>query len=262
MEDPDQMVSLSDPGEVGRAEHNKGDRTVISIGNVLAWLFPILMLCITAQVIMRQAGFNQAWLDDLQWWIYGIACLVGIAFAVTTNSHVRVDIFYDNYDKPKQHRTDLFGLGWLFLPFTLIVWDTTLHFAVSSVMSLEGSSSPNGLHNQWILKLLMNASFILIAVAIIAAIVRLLKQGAQLNAWTLYKWTFPAIAFAANLIVFYGAWWLTRLTNPDMATRQISRKGLLMSDLEYGPFETGYTVLVGLALAVILGAILFVRRPR
>ena len=97
MENQEPVVAISDPGEVGRAAHNAGDRAIIQISNVFAWLFPILMVAIVAQVILRQSGFNQAWLDDLQWWLYGAAVLIAIGYAVTTNGHVRVDIFYDNY---------------------------------------------------------------------------------------------------------------------------------------------------------------------
>ncbi|MEM8825131.1 MAG: TRAP transporter small permease subunit, partial [Pseudomonadota bacterium] len=129
------VVSISDPGEVGRAEHIPGDRIIVGIANVFAWFFPILMIAICAQVILRGTGNNQAWLDDAQWWLYGAAVLVGIAYAVTTNSHVRVDIFYDGFAKRKQRHIDIFGLAWLFLPFIILCWDTTLGYAISSVVA-------------------------------------------------------------------------------------------------------------------------------
>lgn len=262
MEDPDKIVSLYDPGEVNRETQNRGDRFVIETGNVLAWLFPILMLCITAQVFLRQAGNNQAWLDDLQWWLYGIACLVGIAYAVTTDSHVRVDIFYDNYAEKKKRRTDLFALGWLFLPFSMIAWDTTLHYAVSSVAAWEGSDSPNGLHNLWILKVLVNVCFIFLALAIVSRLIRLLQVHDMDSAWARFRWMLPGIAFGMNLIVYYAAWWATRLTQPDMNPRAIARNGYLMGEIEYGPYETSLTVIVALVLTAILGVVLFVRRAR
>ena len=70
---------------------------IVFISTLFAWLFPFLMVAICAQVVLRGAGMNQAWLDDFQWWLYGSAVLVGIAYAVTTNSHVRVDILYDGF---------------------------------------------------------------------------------------------------------------------------------------------------------------------
>ncbi len=109
-------------------------------------------------------GHNQAWLDDFQWWLYGAAVLVGIAYAVTTNSHVSVDIFYDRFDARRKARVDVFALVWCLLPFAILCWDVTLGYAISSVVSDEGSDSPNGLHNLWILKTALNLSFLLLCV--------------------------------------------------------------------------------------------------
>ena len=90
-------IAITDPGERLRAEHYKIDRFVIAVSNVMSWIFPILMFAIVAQVVMRKMGHNQAWLDDGQWWLYGIAMMAGFAYAITTDSHVRVDIFYQNF---------------------------------------------------------------------------------------------------------------------------------------------------------------------
>ncbi|MEO1797673.1 MAG: TRAP transporter small permease subunit, partial [Pseudomonadota bacterium] len=176
MQEADELIKLSDPGEVGREEHNRGDRITVWISNVFAWLFPALMLAICAQVVLRQAGMNQAWLDDFQWWLYSAAVLVGIGYAVTTNSHVRVDIFYDNFPQRKKSRIEVYALGWLFLPFILLSWDVTFHYAVASVIADEGSDSPNGLHNLWILKVFMNVVFLFIAFAIVSALYRNLAR--------------------------------------------------------------------------------------
>ncbi|MEM9601048.1 MAG: TRAP transporter small permease subunit, partial [Pseudomonadota bacterium] len=255
-------VTLYDPGEVDRATYNRGDRFVIGIGNWMAWLFPVLMLCIVAQVFLRQAGSNQAWLDDLQWWLYGLACLIGIAYAVTTNSHVRVDILYDGYEDRKKRRTDLFALGWLFLPFSLLTWDVTFHYAMASIIAREGSDSPNGLHNLWVLKAVMNLCFLFLTVAIYARIVRILSLAKKDTAWARLFWTLPAAVFSLNLVVFYAAWWVTRLTQPDMNPRSIARNGYLMAEVEYGPYETKLTVIVALALTAIAGVALYTRGRR
>jgi len=268
MSEQETVGSIYDPGEVERETHNSGDRFVVTLGNLLAWLFPILMLVIVLQVLFRNFGRidlgpgNQAWMDDLQWWLYGIACLVGVAYAVTTNSHVRVDIFYDNYPEQKRRRVDLFALGWLFLPFTLVTWDVTLHYAIGSVISNEGSDSPNGLHNLWILKIAMNACFLFLAVAIVARVVRLLRRAGVDSGWALFFWTLPGTAFVVNLALFYAMWWLTRVTDPEMNPRSIARNGILMAEVEYGPYETKLTVIVSLLITAAIGAVLYARRAR
>ena len=268
MDDPEKIISLYDPGETDRAEQNGADRVVVTISNWLAWIFPALMAIIVTQVFLRNFGRldigpgNQAWMDDLQWWLYGIACLVGIAYAVTTNSHVRVDIFYDNFSKTRQSRVDLFALGWLFLPFAMLVWDVTFHYAYASVLSGEGSDSPNGLHNLWALKVLTNLCFALLALAIFARVKRILRRQGLTSAWETFKWTLPSIAFGLNLTIFYLAWWATKLTQADMKTRQIASKGYLMAEIEYGPYETKLTVILALVATALLGAVFYALRAR
>lgn len=252
MKDPDALTQLYDPGEVGRAEHNRGDRFVVGVSNAVAWLFPLLMLAITAQVILRQAGHNQAWLDDLQWWLYGIACLTGIAYAVTTGSHVRVDIFYDNFPKAKQDRLNIFALGWLFLPFIILTSDFTFHYAVSSVVAREGSDSPNGLHNLWILKVLMFLAFVFIGVSIVAALLRHLARLTTVRLWKVLVAMLPATWFLINLALYYALWWGVRLTSgPDVSDRQVTRHPAFGA-VELGQQEILYTVIASGVLTAVL----------
>lgn len=266
--DADEIAAVSDPGEIDRETHKRGDRAVVGLSNLLAWLFPVLMMVIVIQVLLRNFGRigvgpgNQAWMDDLQWWVYGIACLVGVAYAVTTNSHVRVDIFYDNYPDQKRRRVDLFALGWLFLPFTILTWDITFHYAYASILSWEGSDSPNGLHNLWALKVMMNMCFILLAVAIFTRVLRILSNADEDTGWARFVWTLPSVLLSANLVIFYAFWWITRLTDPEMNPRSIARNGLMMAEIEYGPYETKLTVFAAFAVTAVLGAVLYTRRAR
>ena len=242
-ESSQEIVAVSDPGEVGRAEHNRGDRFVVAISNVAAWLFPILMVAITAQVILRNSGMNQAWLDDLQWWLYGAAVLMGVGYAVTTDSHVRVDIFYDGFPIEKKTRINIFSLGWLFLPFVILSWDVTFDYAVSSIRADEGSDSPNGLHNLWILKTFMNLSFIFIGVATWFAIKRNLSRLHPPRLWRMLWAAFPSTFLAINLAIYYGMLIvLSALAPEDSTTRDILR-GPAFDELEFGNYEVTYTVI-------------------
>lgn len=255
-------VVISDPGEVNRAEHNKGDRLIIAISNVFAWLFPILMIAICAQVVLRTSGVNQAWLDDMQWWLYGSAVLIGIAYAVTTDSHVRVDIFYDNYSKAKQQKISIFGLAWLFLPFVILSWDITIHYAISSVKAWEGSDSPNGLHNLWFLKVFMNLTFIIIGMATWFAYVRNLSRLCEPLLWKKLFYAFPSVMFLVNLALYYAAWWIVWLSGPaDMNARQVTRHWFF-DTVEFGVEDIKVTIMVTLVLTILLiGVARLMARP-
>ncbi len=252
MQTTEELIAITDPGESGKAEHNRGDRFVVQVSNIFAWLFPILMMAIVAQVVLRSSGMNQAWLDDLQWWLYGAASLIAIGYAVTTNSHVRVDIFHAHYSENRKNRLEIFGLVWLFLPFIILSWDFTLSYAISSVLIDEGSDSPNGLHNLWILKCFMNVAFLFIAVAVWAAYVRYLSRMTRPALWKQLFYAFPSTMFAMNLAAYYAIWWFLRLTSgEDVSDRDIGRSAIF-GELELGAQEIKYTVLIGFALAVVV----------
>ncbi len=252
MDKVEEIVAVSDPGEVGRAEHNRGDRFIVQLSNIAAWLFPILMLVITSQVILRNLGHNQAWLDDLQWWLYGAAVLIGVGYAVTTDSHVRVDIFYDGFSKEKQTRINIFAIGWLFLPFIVLSWDVTYDYALTSLRADEGSSSPNGLHNLWIIKIFTNLAFIFIAIACWAAVKRNLARLHPPALWRQLWATFPGTFLLINLAIYYGLYgimWL--LAEEGASSRDISRTAVF-GEVEFGNYEITYTVLAALIITPVL----------
>ncbi|WP_179380563.1 TRAP transporter small permease subunit [Jannaschia marina] len=263
------IVAITDPGEVGRATHNRGDRFVVAVSNLFSWLFPILMVAIVVQVLLRNFGRmgvgpgNQAWLDDLQWWLYGAAVLIGVAYAVTTNSHVRVDIFYDGFSTRKQRKIDIFGLAWLFLPFTILCWDVTLAYALQSIAANEGSSSPNGLHGLYYLKSFVNLAFLLIALATWFAYVRMLSQLMQPLWWRKLLYAFPGVAFVVNLAFYYAALGVVLMTSEEGTTARQAQRHWIFDTIEL-PLnqEMKITVLVTLILTVLLIAAAYVLRDK
>ena len=262
------MVAISDPGEVGRATQTRGDRLIVQLGNLLAWLFPLLMIVIVAQVALRNFGRvgvgpgNQAWMDDLQWWLYGAAVLVGVGYAVTTNSHVRVDIFYDGFRPAKKRRYDLFGLAWLFLPFVILCWDITLTYALQSIASREGSSSPNGLHNLWLLKSFVNVAFLLIAAATWFAYCRLLARLTWPHWWKRLLFALPSVWFAVQLAIWYAAAGATILLTEAETLRDATRTAFF-DEVELLPGQDAkITVLVALAVTLALIGLAYALRDR
>ena len=256
MDEPQELVAVSDPGEVGREEHNRGDRFVVAISNIAAWLFPVLMLAITAQVILRNSGMNQAWLDDLQWWLYGAAVLMGVGYAVTTDSHVRVDILYDAFPPEKKTRVNIFAIGWLFLPFIILSWDVTYDYALGSLRADEGSSSPNGLHNLWIIKVFMNLSFIFIGIACWSTLVRNLSRLHRPALWRQLWAAFPATFMLINLAIYYGLYNIMSLFAEEGASSRDISRGPAFGSLEFGNYELTYTVIAGLIIAPLLVLVL------
>lgn len=236
----------SNSGTAAEDEHGWGDRVVFFVSHCAAWLFPILVIAIVSQVILRGIGHNQAWLDDLHWWLYGAALMTGFAYAITNDSHVRVDIFYDNFTPRKQTLINIFGLGWLLMPFILIMTDIMFHYAASSLAAREGSDSPNGLHGLYLLKMLLVALFFLALIAAWAALQRNLRRITEPAFAKMILCAFPAVWFLGERVAYYSFWWYVRLSQPDLQPRRIAREDIF-----------DYTNWTGLALLIALLTVAF-----
>lgn len=239
----EEILAITDPGEVNRESHTAADRFVINFGNVVAWAFPLLMVAIVSQVFLRASGFNQAWLDDLQWWIYGFAMLTAFGYAIVTNSHVRVDIFHQNFSNERKARIEAFALGWLLLPFLAIMTDVMFHYAVASIEAGEGSSSPNGLHRLYLLKSTMPVLFVIAAVATFSALRKNMAVFTTVDLSRTLIWILPSAVFILWRVIHYILYWGVALTDSETPTRRITR--------DYTIFEYGHWIALAIVLALI-----------
>jgi len=225
------------------------DRLVVSVSSVTGWLFPILMIAITSQVVMRKMGHNQAWLDDAQWWIYGFAMTVGFSYAITTQSHVRVDILHQNFSAPKKAKIEVFGLGWLLMPFLIIMADVLFHYGWASFSAGEGSSSANGLHKLYLLKLSLPALFVLAILAAMSMMRRHLMVFTSGRLWAFLIGMFPAAWFLAERLSYYTLWWFIRATNSEIEVRRISDEPLIAHTLWYGLIIVLVAIIISFGLS-------------
>jgi len=73
------------------------NKFVQRIAETTAWLNVVLIFIILLQVVLRY-GFHRGLvpLEELMWHLYCIAFMFGIAYAMTTDSHIRVDLIHIN----------------------------------------------------------------------------------------------------------------------------------------------------------------------
>ncbi len=244
-------VVISDPSKREREFHNWADRLMLNFGNLVAWVFPLLMIAIVSQVVMRKMGFNQAWLDDGQWWLYGFAMLTGFGYAITTQSHVRVDILHQNFSTSKKAKIEVFALGWLLLPFIAIMTDILIQYSWASFVAKEGSDSPNGLHRLYILKITLPILFALSGLAAWAVMKRNYAKFGAPHAWKLMLCALPFCGFVFERLAFNGLYWYVRFTNPDIKHRRISKEPIMENSLW-----------IGLVALLVVFVIVFLRRQK
>ncbi len=136
------------------------DRLVQRIGDGFSWLWLVLLAVIIANVVLRYV-FSQGMieLEELQWYLYAAAWLVGLSYTFVTDGHVRVDVVSERLPRRVQLWLEVCGLIALFMPFVLFVIYYSLPFVSLCWTTGETSSSGNGLPARWLIKGCLTFSF-------------------------------------------------------------------------------------------------------
>ena len=163
------------------AEHPDSDRSslaiildkfVKSIGHVVMWANALLIAAIITQVTLRYFfNINFPKLDEVQWHFYALVTMIGISYAMVTDSHVRVDILYTPLSKKSKRLIEIIGILALLAPFIYLMIDQGLDYFFDSYRVNERSDSPTGLPARWALKAVIPISFCLLAIGALARLI-------------------------------------------------------------------------------------------
>ncbi len=147
---------------------------VSRIAEATAWLNVVLIAVILTQVIMRY-GFNHGLvpLEELMWHLYAIAFMFGMAYSISNDSHIRVDIIHLNLSRRAQHIVEILGILLLLMPFLFIMLDHSLGWAWEAWRIDESSANPTGLPHRWVIKTVIPLSMLLM---LLAALARLIQE--------------------------------------------------------------------------------------
>jgi TRAP-type mannitol/chloroaromatic compound transport system permease small subunit len=142
------------------------DTTILRIGRYLSWLNVFLILLIVSNALMRYAfSRGSVVVEELQWHIYGVCFLIGVPYAIVTNSHIRMDLFYGRFSNETKRWIEMLGILVLLLPFVTLGFLFSFEIAANAWVKSEASPLPMGLCCRWVIKGMMAFSFILIGMA-------------------------------------------------------------------------------------------------
>ncbi|MFT5500878.1 MAG: TRAP-type mannitol/chloroaromatic compound transport system permease small subunit [Woeseiaceae bacterium] len=133
---------------------------------IVSWVWFVLIMVIVVNVVMRYAfGQGRIEFEELQWHLYAIGFLVGMATCMSSDSHIRVDVLHDRLPRKSQAWIELYGLLLLFLPFVLMVLIFSFPFVQYSWSIAEVSDAPGGLPFRWVIKSVLPLGMILLLAA-------------------------------------------------------------------------------------------------
>ena len=137
------------------------DKTIKYIGYFTAFILAILVLLVVYDATARYLfSTGSIALQELEWHLFDVVILFGIAYTLRENSHVRVDIFYASYSPKMKAFVNLISSLFFILPFSLLIIYIGIDFVQMSFVQNEGSSNPGGLEYRYLIKALLPLSFI------------------------------------------------------------------------------------------------------
>ncbi len=152
------------------------------MGRWVSWLCVFLVLSVFLTVIMRYV-FNQPsiLLQEAGIWMHSMIFMLGIAYTLADDEHVRVDIFYRSASKKQQQLTDLLGTVFLLMPVCFYLMSNSWHYVMLSWRIGERSSEVGGLPGLYLLKTLLLLLPILLSLQGLSII---LRSFCRLKGWS------------------------------------------------------------------------------
>lgn len=123
------------------------------IGRAVSWLTLILVLLTFSVVILRYC-FNIGWIamQEAMIYLHVLIFMLGAAYTLQKDKHVRVDIFYQYSSARVRAWIDFFGCVSLLLPVCVFIFWYSWDYVLDSWQIREGSRHAGGLPGLFLLK--------------------------------------------------------------------------------------------------------------
>ena len=132
-------------------------------GRIIAWL-TLFMMLVTAVVVLMRYGFEAGSiaLQESITYMHAIVFMLGAAYTLKHEGHVRVDVFYRNFNNKTKALVDLLGTLLFLFPLCLFILLGSLDYVSNSWAIKESSSEPGGIPAVFLLKTLIPAMTVLL----------------------------------------------------------------------------------------------------
>ena len=150
-----------------------------SVGALSAAVLGMLVLLIVFDATRRYLFHEgSVALQELEWHLFDIVIMLGVAYAMHRGAHVRVDIFYDRFSERTRHLVNLVTMLFFVLPVSVLILYVSFDFVMMSFTQMEASSDPGGLPYRFLVKALIPLAFALLILQALRELV---------NAWHALK---------------------------------------------------------------------------
>jgi TRAP-type mannitol/chloroaromatic compound transport system permease small subunit len=144
------------------------------LGSSVSWLVIVMMLVQFAIVVMRYLfGVHSVAMQESVMYMHAMVFMLGAAWTLRHDGHVRVDIFYRRLSRRGRAWIDLCGTLFLLFPVIGFITLSSLGYVAGSWAILERSPD-GGLPAVFLLKSLI---LVMMALLLLQGIAEVLRQG-------------------------------------------------------------------------------------
>lgn len=135
------------------------------IGRLVSWLTLGMVLATVIVVFMRYAaGVGLIWLQESINWMHSLVFMLGAAYTLKADEHVRVDVFYRGMSERRKAAINLAGTVLFLLPLCAFLLVESWQYVATSWRIAERSREAGGLPMIYLLKTVIPVMAALLAV--------------------------------------------------------------------------------------------------
>lgn len=135
-------------------------------GRISAICIVLMVVLVFYNVLMRYAfATGSIAMQELEWYFFSAAFLLGMGYVLQEDGHVRIDIFYSRFSPNGQAWVNIVGAVLFLLPFSALIAYHAMGFAEYSFGIAERSSDPGGLPFTFVIKAVIPLAFLLLFLA-------------------------------------------------------------------------------------------------
>jgi TRAP-type mannitol/chloroaromatic compound transport system permease small subunit len=148
-----------------------------AMGRAIRWLVLLMVLVGAVSTVARYSArrlgltLNLTPTTEAQWYMFSVIFLLGAAYALRHDVHVRVDVLYERLGARARGWIDLLGTLLFLVPFSVLMLWVSLPAVRTSWQIRETSPDPGGLP-RWPIKALILVSFGLLLLQAVSQVVK------------------------------------------------------------------------------------------
>ena len=149
------------------------DRFSDLMGWIAGFLNLVMLVNVFYDAIMRYFfRSGSIALQEMEWHLFSIVFLFGMAFTLKEDAHVRVDVLYDQFSPRWKAVVNIAGALFFLIPLSVLIVNGSYWFVKEAYDVNEVSGDPGGLAYRWLIKSAIPASFVFLIVSACGFIVR------------------------------------------------------------------------------------------